>query len=318
LDLNQPQDLALKYRPKSFDEILGQKSVVASLKNLIEINHKLPPCILFSGPSGTGKTSIARICASVVGCTTQNIIEIDAASYSSVENVRLLTDQMRFSPLGSKSRVVILDEVHRLSKQAFDALLKNIEEPPEGSSWIFCSTEPDKLPSTIKTRAQHYRLEKVPIADILGRLHEICASEEISLDKKILQYITVKAAGSPRQAIKFLTTARACTDLEQAQLLIKQEAEASEKTPIGALCRALLNRNSGAAFDAIKELYTDDIDAEGIRLAVVSYMSKVALNTEHTNDRFISAVQIILAFKGPFINSEKLAPIILATVRYLE
>src|SRR5277367_6751574 len=144
-------DLTKKYRPSTFEEVIGQDVVTASLKRMIVSDKKLPPCILFTGPSGIGKTTLARICAKEAGCLDANIIEINAAKQTGIDDMREVTDLSGFMVLGG-ARVFIIDEAHGLSKQAFDSLLKFLEEPSKNTSWILCSTNPTKIPKSIKTR----------------------------------------------------------------------------------------------------------------------------------------------------------------------
>src|SRR3989304_1453147 len=144
--------LHTKYRPKHFEEVIGQIEIVKSLQNLIETG-KMPKSFLFTGPSGTGKTTLARIIANKLGCDIQNIIEVDAATNTGVEDMRVLCEGLRYPAFGLTTvKVAIVDECQEISKSSWSSLLKIIEEPPSHLYFVFCTTEPSKVLDTIKTR----------------------------------------------------------------------------------------------------------------------------------------------------------------------
>ncbi|HAQ37572.1 MAG TPA: DNA polymerase III subunit gamma/tau, partial [Saprospirales bacterium] len=216
---------ARKYRPTTFDEVVGQQHVANTLKNALSTNH-VAHAYLFTGPRGVGKTTCARILAKVLNCqspldkhtacnecescksfngnATFNILELDAASNNSVDHIRALTDQVRFLPQSGKYKVFIIDEVHMLSQAAFNAFLKTLEEPPAHAIFILATTEKHKLLPTILSRCQIFDFKRITQQDIALNLESICRKESISYDKDALFVIAEKADGAMRDALSIL------------------------------------------------------------------------------------------------------------------
>jgi len=211
------QALYRKYRTRTFAETLGQEHVTKTLENAIK-QGKISHAYLLTGPRGVGKTSIARILAHEVnglpytGEQHLDIIEIDAASNSSVEDIRDLRDKVNISPTSAKYKVYIIDEVHMLSKSAFNALLKTLEEPPQHVIFILATTEAHKLPETIISRTQRYSLRPVPLGQVVGHLRQIAAGEKVKIDDDALELIAKHGEGSFRDSISLLDQASAIAD----------------------------------------------------------------------------------------------------------
>lgn len=199
------QSLAVKYRPKAFSDVCGQESTVKILSRQID-THTFANAYLFCGASGCGKTTSARIMASLINKGVGTPIEIDAASYSGVDNVREIIKQARERSLDSEYKVYIVDETHALSSQAWQAFLKCIEEPPEYTIFIFCTTEPNKIPKTILNRVQRFDFHKIPEEFILNRLKYISSMESMTADDDALRYIAKLSGGGMRDAITLLDT----------------------------------------------------------------------------------------------------------------
>ena len=218
------QALYRKYRPKNFNEVIGQKVVVKTLVNAIE-NNKISHAYIFSGPRGTGKTSIAKIFAKTINCKNLkdaipceectncinynnkkeiDIIEIDAASNNGVDEIRNLKNSVNLVPNNSKYKVYIIDEVHMLSTAAFNALLKTLEEPPKFVIFVLATTELYKVPETIVSRCQNFDFHRISMGDINKRLFEICDKENIQIDEEAIKTISLYSNGGLRDAIGLL------------------------------------------------------------------------------------------------------------------
>ncbi len=194
---------ARKYRPQSFKEIVGQEHIVRVLEAAI-VKKRVAHAYLFAGPRGTGKTTMARILAHELGSQPEDIIEIDAASSRGIDEARALRDAVRFLPMRSPKKVYIIDEVHMLTKEAFNALLKTLEEPPEHAIFILATTEFDKVLDTIVSRTQHFAFHKIAIPDIVGELRRIARAEKFEAEDDALKLIAFMADGSLRDAENML------------------------------------------------------------------------------------------------------------------
>ena len=208
------QVLARKWRSKSFDELIGQEPIVTALRNALA-EGRIAQAYLFSGIRGVGKTTAARLLAKALNededsgteITTGgelDIIEIDAATYSKVDQIRELTESLQYRPAGKNYKVVIIDEVHRLSRQAFDALLKIVEEPPPHLVFIFATTEIEAVPATILSRCQEFHFRRVPVEILVPHLKKISESESITVSDTALRLIARAGEGSVRDSVALL------------------------------------------------------------------------------------------------------------------
>ncbi len=217
------QALYRKYRPKKFSDVVGQNVIVTTLENSIK-NHHINHAYLFAGPRGTGKTTIAKIFARAINCLDykneicekcknclysvqkecMDIIEIDAASNNGVDEIRELRNKVKILPTELKYKVYIIDEVHMLSIGAFNALLKTLEEPPEHVIFVLATTDPQKIPNTIISRCQSFQFKKISSLDIVNLLKKISVEENIDVEEKVLQSISISSDGGLRDAIGLL------------------------------------------------------------------------------------------------------------------
>ena len=195
--------LATKYRPKTFEDVVGQEWVVKILKKQIERNE-IKNCYLFCGTSGTGKTTLARIVANEINKGKGSPIEIDAASNSGVDNVSIIIDSSNTKSISGEYRIYIIDEAHALSNTAWQAFLKTLEEPSAKSIFMFCTTEVQKVPETILNRVQRFDLTKLNINQIYQRLCYICEQEGFKYEPEALHYISKLSKGRMRDAIASL------------------------------------------------------------------------------------------------------------------
>lgn len=218
------QVLARKWRPQNFSSLVGQEPIVTALRNALT-EGRIAQAYLFSGIRGVGKTTAARVLAKALNCergpaadpcnecrpcvditrgSDLDVIEVDAATYSKVEQVRDLTESLKYGPAHNRYKVVVLDEIHRLSRQAFDALLKIVEEPPPHLVFIFATTEIDAVPATILSRCQEFHFRRVPSQDLAAHLRNICASEGITASDTALRLIARAGEGSVRDSVALL------------------------------------------------------------------------------------------------------------------
>ncbi len=219
------QALYRKWRPRLWEQVIGQEHIVQTLKNAIK-GGRVGHAYLFAGPRGTGKTTTARLLAKAVNCLDadlnnrpcdhcahcqavnegrfMDLIEIDAASNTSVDDVRDLRDKINFSPSQGDYKVYIIDEVHMLSTAAFNALLKTLEEPPSHAIFILATTEVHKIPATVLSRCQRHEFRRLPVADIVHTLKEMAAAEQVMVEEDALLLIARQSTGSMRDAISLL------------------------------------------------------------------------------------------------------------------
>lgn len=224
------ETLYRKYRPIDFDTVVGQDTIVKTLRNQI-VKGSTAHAYLFSGTRGTGKTTVAKILARAINCpheingnpcnecptcksaldgTNLNIVELDAASNNGVDNIRKIIEQLEYLPRdGEKKKVFIIDEVHALSGSAAQAFLKSLEEPPEHVVFILATTDPNRLPETVLSRCQKYNFKRINIESIVAYLKKICDAEKIDIDEDALVFIAEKSDGSMRESISKLDRVRA-------------------------------------------------------------------------------------------------------------
>ena len=251
-----------KYRPSSLDELIGQSDAVQLIGEQIK-NNNLSHAYLFSGPRGVGKTSLARIIATTIGCDPVfDITEIDAASHNKVDDVRELNDSVNFiasSP--GKKRVFILDEVHMLSNAASNAFLKTLEEPPDHVIFILATTEPDRVIETIRSRTTQIAFKRIKNSDIITSLEKISKAEKIKLSKEILEYIANQSDGSLRDAINlfeqtFSTFGNKAT-MEQLYSILGKVTT----TDLFQILQAMGTQDTAAVLQVLRENYRNGLQA---------------------------------------------------------
>lgn len=272
--------LARKWRPKSFAQMVGQEHILTIMKNSLE-QQKLHHAYLFCGTRGVGKTTLARIFAKCLNCeqgmasapcgecnTCQQIdagnfpdlIEIDAASRTKVEDTRDLLDNVQYAPTAGKYKVYLIDEVHMLSGHSFNALLKTLEEPPEHVKFLLATTDPQKLPVTVLSRCLKLQLKMLSVTQIEAHLAFILKQENIAFEQKALQQIAQAAQGSVRDSLSLLDQAIAYSGGEIQYESICDMLGTSNQRFALQLLQALTDNDTGAIFDCIKEMETTGSD----------------------------------------------------------
>ena len=303
-------DILTAYRPRDLNDVIGQEGVVRSLKGLLKLDS-IPHCFLFHGPSGTGKTTLGRILADKIGCPQPNLIEIDAASYSGADAMRKISSRQQFQSIDGDPQVTIVDECHALSTQAWQVLLKPLEESPESFYWVFCTTNYAKVPATIRGRCHQYKLDLVSRNDLADLIEEVSEEEGIELPEKVLRIILDSADGSPRQALSNLSVCRNVSSSKEAEKLLKGSRENKD---VIELCRYILF-NSRPDFKGCVKLiraFKDDVKAETVRMIMLNYCSSVVLNPKGKGNNLEIALAIMSEFSQPFYDSEGMAPVIVA------
>jgi DNA polymerase III subunit gamma/tau len=291
------QALYRKWRPQKWDEVVGQPHVIQTLKNAVT-GGRVAHAYLFAGPRGTGKTTAARLLAKAVNCLDPepanrpcnncdyckavnesrflDLIEIDAASQTGVDDVRDLRDKINFSPNQGKYKIYIIDEVHMFSNSAFNALLKTLEEPPPHAIFILATTEIHKIPPTVLSRCQRHEFRRVPVDDIVAQLQNIVKNEKLKAEPEALTLIARQSAGGMRDAISLLdqlasTGQTISLDLAQAVL-----GTATSQTVL-ALVGAVLDQDPAAGMDAIHAALDAGTDPRVLARQVVDYLRALLL-----------------------------------------
>lgn len=275
------QALYRKYRPQLFEDVVGQKVIIKTLSNSI-LNNKISHAYLFTGPRGTGKTSIAKIFAKIINCENLNgidpcnncvnctqintkqstdIIEIDAASNNGVDEIRELRDKVSLVPSFGKYKVYIIDEVHMLTTAAFNALLKTLEEPPKHIIFILATTEPHKIPQTILSRCQRFDFKKISISDIKSRIKKISELENISIDDDAIELIAKLSDGGMRDALGLLDQ---LTSYTSEKINVNDVNDVSGMITIDKINELILHIIKGNLIDSFNLLETYDEDGKNL------------------------------------------------------
>lgn len=268
------QALYRQWRPLDFDEVIGQSHIVGPLKNQI-VSETYGHAYLFSGTRGTGKTSTAKILARAVNCLNQNngnpcnqcenclsiledqfidVVEMDAASNNSVDDIRELREHVKFAPSKGKFKVYIIDEVHMLSQGAFNALLKTLEEPPRYVIFILATTESQKIPQTILSRCQKYDFKRVSYSDILKRLQYICEKIEVTYELEALEMIIEKSDGAVRDSLSSLDQCLSTSGNQLTRDAVIETLGIVEKTQLITLVQFLATKQSSEVLQTINSV----------------------------------------------------------------
>ena len=284
-----------KFRPLKFEEMVGQEHIIKTLKNQI-ISNKVGHAYLFNGGRGTGKTSAAKILARAINClnpkdgepcneceickgaitgSLTDIVEMDAASNNSVEDIRSIREEVNFLPTKAKYRVYIIDEVHMLSTGAFNALLKTLEEPPEHVKFILATTEPQKLPATILSRCQRFDFKRISNEDVIKRLEIVCKESNIEISKKALDIIAVLSEGAMRDALSILERCVQDGDSKIDENRIKNLVGIPKITFVENLVKSIIEYNIDDALNAIDNILNDGKDITNFLWETIKYVKDI-------------------------------------------
>jgi len=341
-DLTAPayEVTATKRRPKTFDELAGQEFVVSTLKNSLQ-SGSIAHAYLFSGPRGCGKTSAARILARSLNCekgpvegpcgvcdncksisagASLDVIEIDGASNTSVNDVRQIKDEVLFPPQSGRYKIYIIDEVHMLSNSAFNALLKTIEEPPPYIIFIFATTELHKVPATIKSRCQQFSFRLIPIETIQEILKKICGETGIEAEDSALFWIARESTGSLRDAFTLFDQVASFSGGHIREALIREKLGLAGLEKINALAEACAINNTPEAFSLTDTILASGVAIEQLIIDLAGYyrsllLLKNGVNREsllgYSPDQF--SAKVLEAFDSPRL--EQALEILLACYR---
>jgi len=284
--------LTRTYRPQSFDDIVSQEHVSNTLKNAIK-QDRISHAYMFCGPRGVGKTTMARVLARTINSIgadvdgeslnqTLNVVEIDAASNNKVDDIHHLRESVRIPPQNGRYKVFIVDEVHMLSKAAFNALLKTLEEPPAHAIFIFATTEPHKVLPTILSRVQRFDFKRISVDEIVSRLRVICAKEGIDIDDESLHVIAKKADGALRDALGLMDQAIAfCGDTIRHDELV-QALNVVGSDQLFRFMESVEKKNSDTGLQLVNDLIQGGVDIQEFLAALTEHLRNlyVALNSE--------------------------------------
>ncbi len=269
---NSYRALTRTYRPQTFDDVVSQEHVSNTLKNAIA-QDRLSHAYMFCGPRGVGKTTMARVLARTINqiddqidgeslSQTLNVVEIDAASNNKVEDVHHLREIVRVPPQSGKYKIFIIDEVHMLSKQAFNALLKTLEEPPPHAIFIFATTEPHKVLPTILSRVQRFDFKRISVDEIVSRLEVICTKEGITIDKESLHTIARKADGALRDALGLMDQAIAFCGMNIEYANLTEALNVVGNDQLFEFTQAISDRDSNSGLLLVDRLLKEGVDIQ--------------------------------------------------------
>ncbi|NJL60434.1 MAG: DNA polymerase III subunit gamma/tau [Desulfobacteraceae bacterium] len=289
--------LARKYRPQNFDDVVRQEHVTRTLSNAIS-SGRVAHAILFSGPRGTGKTTVARVLAKAMNCkegptptpcnvcrsckeitagNAVDVFEIDGASNNGVEHIRELRENIKYTPAHSKYKIYIIDEVHMLSTSAFNALLKTLEEPPAHVMFIFATTEPHKIPITILSRCQRHDFRRIELRDIADHAAKLCVRENIEVDEASLDIISRESGGSMRDALSLLDQVMSCSEGAIVYEKVLEILGVIDRKILFDLSAGILNGDVSDVLDILDNIYDHGHNIKELYSALLEHFRHLSI-----------------------------------------
>lgn len=303
----------VKYRPQRLADVAGQDDVVRSLEDALRARARQHTYFFF-GPGGTGKTTLARIVAREFECSPANVTEVDAASNSGIDEMKRVLESMRYNGFGEQpNKAYIVDECQRLSANAWDALLKSTEEPPPHVFFMFCSTNPAKIPKAMLTRGPNYALQPVRMDPLMDILEYVAKEEGLDTPTAVLELAARAAQGSPRQALVMLAQVRGCRDVPGAEAALQGVGETKE---VIDLCRLLVK--GGLRWSDVQRNLAElkEQGSEGVRIQVTLYLAAVLMSAKGGEAGRL--LDMLSAFSKPCNPTDGLAPIMLALGEFVD
>jgi len=334
--------LARKYRPQTFEEVVAQKHITSTLQNAIK-QKRFSHAYLFAGTRGTGKTTTARLLAKALNCekgptpspcnkcvnckqitagSSLDVIEIDAASNTGVDNIRDLRERASYTPASSHYKIYIIDEIHRLSGPAFDALLKTLEEPPAHVIFVFATTDPQKLPATILSRCQRYDFRRIPFKDMTDALKGLAEKEDISIRDDALALIAQKGDGSLRDSLSIFEQVIAYSDQEITREAIADILGLVDLNLLFELSECVINKDANRALNLVEGMFTSGVDISQFIVDFQEHFRRILIVNSSDNPSEYLAIsdyflEKYLALKGKFSNNDVFRIVkILADLQY--
>jgi len=289
--------LARRYRPQTFEEVIGQDHVAQTLKNAIQTD-RVAHALLFSGPRGIGKTSVARIMAKAMNCEdgptpapcnrcqwckeitegiALDVFEIDGASNRGINEVRELRENIKYMPSHGRFKIYIVDEVHMLTGEAFNALLKTLEEPPSHVLFFLATTEPQKIPVTILSRCQRHNFKRIGLEDMMKSLQRVCQDMSFTISEKSLHLLSNEAKGSMRDALSLLDQVMVYSEGEISDSQVLDSLGAIDRNVMSDIASALLDGNVAGALNLLEKVYSHGHDLKQLYVQVLEHFRHLVL-----------------------------------------